>query len=130
MGDRPHEKLARSGSCMLLYDDGAGAGGEVGLVGGRRGSAHSSPASLGVWAAGWGGGGRGASPQPGSLERGLAGPEIQASWLLHSPQLLPNRPRLGNAFKTKETNGDREGAVCAAEIKSMMVQLKIFTREI
>ena len=58
-----------------------------------------------------------ASPQLAQLfGKKITGPETPA-WLLHSPQLLPNRHRERNVFKTKETNGDREGRLCAAEIK-------------
>lgn len=46
----------------------------------------------------------------GPLERENTGPEIRV-WLLHSSQLLLNRHRSRNVFKTKETNGDGEGTV-------------------
>lgn len=46
--------MARSGSCMLLYDDGAGAGGEVGLVVGGWPLSASQPGCLGGRVGRWG----------------------------------------------------------------------------
>lgn len=84
-------------SSLSLYGKRVGTGGGQGRVSERM----SGPSQI-AWLRG--------PPWILSMERMRAGPGIPA-WFCHASHFLLKRHSERNIFKTKETNGDREGAI-------------------